>query len=262
MPVIVELRLRAERVTRTPYVPTTVQLHGVACALFEGAFSENHESQAKPFSIWPLTPATDGWLLRAAWLAAGFPQQVLASCGQLRVGPIFCTVTDLALHPESFTDLASGRPAEGVRLDFRSPTYFAQNGARIITPDPRLIVGSWRRHWNTHADPGLRIPEEDWRTLTQSLRLTEFDLSTQRRDTGYGRTRQGFTGIATLRLDETALAETRAQFTALSRYATFTGTGAQPTHGFGATTATLIPLRPDSRTDGSDTITMTHTAST
>ena len=262
MPAIVELRLRAERVTRTPYVPTTVQLHGLACALFEGTFSEDHESQAKPFSIWPLTPAADGWLLRAAWLAAGFPQQVLASCGQLRVGPVFCTVTDLALDSESFTDIADGPPGNGVRLDFRSPVYFAQNGARVITPDPRLIVGSWRRHWNTHADPGLRIPDEDWHTLTRSLRLTEFDLSTQRRDTGYGRTRQGFTGTATLRLDKTAPAETRAQFTALSRYATFTGTGAQSTHGFGATTTTLIPARPPTRTEASAPATMAPSAST
>ena len=218
MPVIVELRLHAERVTRTPYVPTTVQLHGLACALFEGAFSADHEAQGKPFSIWPLTPVPGGWLLRAAWLAAGFPQQVLASCGQLRVGPVFCTVTDLALHPESFTDLASGPPAIGVRLDFRTPTYFSQNGTRVVTPDPRLIAGSWRRHWNTHADPGLHIPDEDWRTITQSLRLTEFDLTTQPRDTGYGRTRHGFTGTATLRLDKTVTPETRAQFTALARY--------------------------------------------
>jgi len=262
MPVIVELRLRAERMTRTPYVPTTVQLHGVACALFEGAFSEEHESQAKPFSIWPLTPVADGWLLRAAWLAAGFPQQVLASCGQLRVGPIFCSVTDLALHPESFTDLASGPPGDGVRLDFRSPVYFAQNGGRVITPDPRLIVGSWRRHWNTHADPSLRIPDEDWRTLTQSFRLTEFELSTERRDTGYGRTRHGFTGTAALRLDKQAPAETRAQFTALARYATFTGTGAQSTHGFGATTATLNPARPSLRTEDRDPITDAYNMST
>jgi len=262
MPVIVELRLRAERVTRTPYVPSTVQLHGVACALFEGAFSEDHESQSKPFSIWPLTPVADGWLLRAAWLAAGFPQQVLASCGQLRVGPIFCSVTDLAIHPESFTDLADGQPCDGVRLDFRSPVYFSQGGARLITPDPRLIAGSWRRHWNTHADPGLRIPDEDWRTLTQSIRLTEFDLSTEHRDTGYGRTGQGFTGTATLRLDKTAPAETRAQFTALARYATFTGTGAQTTHGFGATAITLISARPRAHADERDPITTPHLAGT
>jgi CRISPR-associated endoribonuclease Cas6 len=148
-----------------------------------------------------------------------------------------------------------------VRLDFGSPTYFAQNSTHVITPDPRLIVGSWRRHWNTHADPGLQIPDEAAHTLTQSLRLTEFNLSTERRDSGYGHTRPGFTGAATIRLDKTAPAETRAQFTALSRYATFTGTGAQTTHGFGATTTTFIPARPDLRTELEAPATMTPAAS-
>lgn len=53
MPVIVELRLRPNR---TGYVPTTVQLHGLACALFEGGHSPDHDGQEKPFSVWPLAP--------------------------------------------------------------------------------------------------------------------------------------------------------------------------------------------------------------
>lgn len=243
VPVIVELRLRASRMTRIPYVPTTVQVHGLACALFEGVGFAGHEDQEKPFSIWPLTPLPDGWHLRAAWLAPGFSQQVLASCGRLRVGPIFCTVTDLALHPESFTDIASGDACDGVRLSFRSPTYFSSNGTRV-EPDPRLIIGSWQRRWNTYADDGLEIPDEDLRMITRSTRLTEFDLRTQPHDTGYGRTRHGFTGTAILRLDKSASGETRAQFTALSRFAEFSGTGAQTTHAFGATATTLIPSCP------------------
>jgi hypothetical protein len=240
MPVIVELRLRAGRVTHAPYVPTTTQVHGVACALFEDASSTEHQSQDKPFSIWPLTAVTDGWLLRAAWLAAGFPQQALAACGQLRVGPVFCTVTDLAIHPESFAALADGPPSDGVRLDFRSPVYFSHDGSRVVTPDPRLIAGSWRRRWNAYADENLTIPDEDWHAITHSLRLTDFDLRTQSHDTGYGRNRQGFTGTATLRLDKTVTPQARAQFTALARFAGYSGTGAQTTHAFGATTATLI----------------------
>jgi hypothetical protein len=240
VPVIVELRLRADRLTRSPYVPTTVQVHGLACALFEGADFAGHEGQEKPFSIWPLTAVEGGWLLRAAWLAPGFSQQVLASVGQLRLGPVFCTVTDLALHPESFTDLADGDPCDGVRLTFRSATYFSSNGTSIVEPDPRLIVGSWHRRWNTYTDPGLEIPDEDLRKLTRSLRLTEYDLRTQPHDTGYGRNRHGFTGTATLRLDKSASGETRAQFTALSRFAAFSGTGAQTTHAFGATAVTIL----------------------
>jgi hypothetical protein len=243
VPVIVELRLRADRVTRSPYAPTTVQVHGLACALFEGEDFSGHEGQDKPFSIWPLTPVAEGWQLRAAWLAPGFSQQVLVSCGQLRIGPIFATVTDLALRPESFADLADGPACEGVRLTFRSPTYFSSNGTSVVDPDPRRIIGSWQRHWNAHADPGLLIPDEGLLVIARSLRLTEYDLRTQPRDTGHGRTRHGFTGTATLRLAKSAPPETRAQFTALARFAEFSGTGAQTTHAFGATTTALIPAR-------------------
>lgn len=185
----------------------------------------------------------DGWLLRAAWLADGFPQQVLASCGQLRIGPVTCAVTDLALHPASFADLATGPMCVGVRLDFRSPVYFSQNGTRVVAPEPRLIVGSWRRRWNAYAPEDLAIIDEEWRTVSQSLRLTEFDLRTRPHDTGYGRDRHGFTGTATLRLDKTATPQTRAQFTALARYAEYSGTGAQTTHSFGATTTALVSGR-------------------
>jgi len=253
MPVIVELRLRGDR---TGYVPTTVQLHGLACALFEGEHSPDHDGQEKPFSIWPLTPAPDGWLLRAAWLLAGFPQSVLAACGQLRIGPVTCAVTDLALHPVSFADLAGGPPCGGARLDFHSPAYFSQNGSRVVSPDPRLIVGSWRRRWNACADAAMAISDEQWRVISRSVRLSEFDLRTQRRDTGYGRDQQGFTGSATLRVDRNAPSEARAQFIALARFADFSGTGAQTTHGFGATSSVLLlppaPL-PSEQTTASST---------
>lgn len=244
MPVIVELRLRADR---TGYVPTTVQLHGLACALFEGEYSPDHDGQEKPFSIWPLTPAPDGWLLRAAWLSAGLPQSVLAACGQIRIGPVTCTVTNLALRPLSYADLAGGPACVGARLEFRSPAYFSQSGSRTVTPDPRLIVGSWRRRWNACADPSMAISDERWRAINQCIRLSEFDLRTQRRDTGYGRDQQGFMGTATLRVDRSASVEARAQFTALARFADFSGTGAQTTHGFGATSATLLPAPAPSR---------------
>ena len=239
MPVIVELHLRVDR---AGYVPTTVQLHGLACALFEGAYSADHDGQEKPFSIWPLTSVADGWLLRAAWLSGGFPRSVLATCGQLRVGPKTCTVTDLALRPLSFAELVGGPSCGGVRLDFRSPTYFSQNGSGVVTPDPRLIAGSWCRRWNARADPGLAIEEEQWRAVSQALRLAEFDLRTQRRDNGYGRQQPGFTGTATLRVDKTASPEVRAAFTTMARFAEFSGTGAQATHGFGATTVTLLSV--------------------
>ena len=68
------------------------------------------------------------------------------------------------------------------------------------------------------------------------LSLAAFDLRTGRRDTGHGRDRAGFTGTATLRLPGTAPAAARQIFGTLARFAAYCGTGAQTTHGFGATT--------------------------
>lgn len=243
MPVIIELRLRAHRATRSPYVPTTVQLHGLACALFEDTAGADHDGQDKPFSIWPLSETPGGWLLRAAWLGPGIPQAALAACGQLRVGPIFCTATDIALRPVSFGDLAATPPCASIRLEFRSPVYFSQNGTRTVTPDPRLIAGSWRRRWNAAvpASSDLAISEEEWRDLSRVLRLTDFDLSTSRRDTGYGRDQSGFTGTAAIRVDKNGPEQARARLATLARFAEFCGTGAQTTHGFGATMLSTSP---------------------
>lgn len=58
---------------------------------------------------------------------------MLAACGQLRLGPVTCAVTDLALRPVSHADLASGPPLDDARLTFRSPTCFTQNGAHLGT---------------------------------------------------------------------------------------------------------------------------------
>jgi hypothetical protein len=237
MPAIVELRLRADRA----FEPTTKQLHGLACALFEGAYSASHVGHEKPFAVWPLRPVSDGWLFRAAWLTAGFPQTVLAACGQLRLGPVSCTVTDMALRPASHAELAAGPLDDTVDIVFRSPAYFSQNGAYVVVPEPRLIVGSWRRRWNASLlqEGELTINDELWRDLHPALALTSFELGTKLRDSGHGQTRSGFAGTATLRLAKDAPADAHHAFSALTRFADFCGTGAQTTHGFGATSVTF-----------------------
>jgi CRISPR-associated endoribonuclease Cas6 len=236
MPVVIELRLRADRA----FEPATRQLHGLACALFEGTQSPDHASQDKPFTVWPLGHTPEGWLLRAAWLPPGFPQAVLAGCGQLRLGPVTYAVTDLAFHPVPHAGLANGSAASSIDVTIHSPAYFSQNGQHVIVPDPRLIVGSWRRRWNASLPPDdeLAITEEQWRDLHQALTLTAFDLHTETRDTGHGRQQPGFTGTLTLRLGRTAPPEGGRILGTLARFAEFSGTGAQTTHGFGATTIT------------------------
>ena len=133
----------------------------------------------------------------------------------------------------------AARPAvSSVTVTFGSPTYFSQNGVGVVIPDPRRIVGSWRRNWNSSLpDAGpLSIGEDTWREMHPAIHLAEFDLRTESRDSGYGRDRAGFTGSAVLRLGRNAPASARAILGTLARFAEYCGTGAQTTHGFGTTT--------------------------
>jgi len=242
MPAIVELRLRAQG-RNPPAQPTTRQLHGLACTLFEGARTPDtqHAAAEKPFTIWPLRPAPDGWLLRAAWLPPGFPQTITAATSEVRLGPVTCTVTDLALRTATHEDLAEADPAEGARLTFLSPAYFSQNGTTVTDPDPRLIAGSWRRRWNASLPPGhdLQINPTLWRDIHLSLHVTGQGLTLSPRDTGYHQ-QKGMTGTLTLRLESATPHPARQAFAALATFAPYCGTGAQVTHGFGATKSTLL----------------------
>jgi CRISPR-associated endoribonuclease Cas6 len=236
MPVIVELRLHPERRIE----PTTRQLHGLACALFESR-GPGHGEQEKPFTAWPLRAVSGGWLLRGAWLPTGLPQGVLTSLGSVRLGSANCAVTDVTFHPVTHEELASGPPADGARLTLLSPVYFSQNGAYVTEPDPRLMVGSWRRRWNASLAAGhpLRVDGDLWRDIHLALHVTGSGLRTEPRDTGY-RQQDGLVGTMTLRLETGADVVVRAAFGALARFAEYCGTGAQVTHGFGATKTTLL----------------------
>jgi CRISPR-associated endoribonuclease Cas6 len=234
MPTLIELRLKASWEVR----PQTRQVHGLACALFEGNQGA-HLGQAKPFAVHPLSQegASGEWLWRAAWLPDTPPPATVTATETLRVGHVSCTVAELLQRRVTHAGLAAGPPRAAVTVSFGSPTYFSQNGSGILHPDPRLIVGSWRRRWNSSLPgPGpLEIGETAWRETLPFLRLAAFDLRTETRESGHGRDQAGFTGTATLRLDRDAPPAARAVLGTLSRFAPYAGTGAQTTHGFGAT---------------------------
>jgi CRISPR-associated endoribonuclease Cas6 len=101
----------------------------------------------------------------------------------------------------------------------------------VLLPDPRLIAGSWRQRWNASLPPG----DDEWKESHRLIALGAFDLCTSVQDAGHGRDRAGFTGTATLRLARTAPLAARQLLGRLARFAEFCGTGAQTTHGFGAT---------------------------
>jgi CRISPR-associated endoribonuclease Cas6 len=246
MPVIVELRLKAPR----PVRPDTRQLHGLACALFEG-LDAAHLSQDKPFAMWPLSPApgTAGqeWRLHAAWLPDGQPPASVAGPEALRLGAVTCAITETVQRAATHAQLAAGTPCGTARLTFRSPTYFSQNGTDTVLPDPRLIVGSWRRRWNASLPEGhaLAVTDDAWPEIHRAARLASFALRTEAMDSGRAQARKGFTGTATIQLAGTASTIARCAFGTLARFAEFCGTGAQTTHGFGATSVITRPAGRD-----------------
>jgi CRISPR-associated endoribonuclease Cas6 len=85
------------------------------------------------------------------------------------------------------------------------------------------------------------IEDEVWTTAKRMIELRSFDLRTVKRDGGHGGEVSGFVGTATLR---TLSADLTDVFSPLLRFAPYCGTGAQATHGFGATTVTF-PRRGD-----------------
>ena len=237
MPTLIEMHLKATWTVR----PDTGYLHGLACALFEGDGAD-HEGQRKPWTTWPLRPGAspEEWEWRAAWLPDTIPPASALAVDVLRVGHVSCVVTESRQRRVSHAALVGGPPLTQALVTFASPVYFSQNGTDTAAPDPRLIVGSWRRRWNTSLPDGdpLAISDTEGTQLTRLLTLGAFDLRTERRDNGHGRDRLGFTGTAALHLARTAPTASRKVFGALARFASYCGTGAQTTHGFGATTVT------------------------
>jgi CRISPR-associated endoribonuclease Cas6 len=236
MPTAIEMRLKAAWAIR----PDTGQLHGLACALFE-ADQGDHFGQEKPFAVWPLRPvpggSADEWSWRAAWLPDGPVPAAAVTADVLRVGQVRCVVIESTQRRVTHAQLAAGPAANKVTVTFESPTYFSQNGADVILPDPRLIVGSWRRRWNSSLPDGdaLAIGDDAWRETHRALALAAFALHTEAGDSGHGRERAGFTGSATLRLARKVPVQAGAVLGALARFGEYCGTGAQTTHGFGAT---------------------------
>jgi CRISPR-associated endoribonuclease Cas6 len=240
MPIAITLRLRPAR----QWQPDTHQLHGLACTLFEGA-EGTHGAQVKRFSVWPVMadPAdpTGGLALRCAWLGDDPPPFDPAAMSRVRFGGVPCTVVGVEEHKATFAELAASLAADAATLTFHSPTYFSQNGRAEVLPDPRLILGSYRRRWNDTLAAGsvLRVDDELWKQLHHAVGLSAFELRTAQMDSGHGRTRVGFVGTAVLRLGGEASAQVRGMFATLVRFAAYSGTGAQTTHGFGATTSSL-----------------------
>ncbi len=237
MPATIELKLQPQRQIH----PDTRQLHGLACALFEGADSASHTGQEKPFTVWPLRPggppAEQAWWLRASWLACAAPPERIETVPWVRLGTQPLRILGVERCEAGHAQLAGGPVLREVTLAFHSPVFFSRNGTDDVSPDPRLILGSYRRRWNAGLGEGhaLSIGDDAWRDTHRWVRLAGYELRTESMDGGRGRSRIGFTGTATLYLDRSAPPEAGVVFSALVRFAPYCGTGALTTHGFGAT---------------------------
>ncbi len=215
-------------------------MHGLACALFEEQ-DAGHAGQEKAFSIWPLytDPDYGGEVViwRASWLRGDGPPQSVETLPQVRLGAQPLRIIGVERCQAGHAELAGGPVLREVTLAFHSPVFFSRNGTDDVSPDPRLILGSYRRRWNGSLGEGhaLGFGDDAWRDTHRWVRLTEYELRTRSMDSGRGRSRAGFTGTATLYLDTSAPREAGVVFSTLGRFAPYCGTGALTTHGFGAT---------------------------
>ncbi|WP_157977397.1 CRISPR system precrRNA processing endoribonuclease RAMP protein Cas6 [Streptomyces triticisoli] len=248
MPAALTLHLRTIRA----WNPDTRQLHGLACALFEGDDAD-HTAQQKLFTVQqPTAQSPTALRLRATWYGARAVPGTALEPRLLRLGNTRCQVIRTELRTESFAALAAAGPTTRATLTFRSPTYFQRSGEPDLTPDPALILGSHRRSWNTGVGPDspLHIDDTAWQDLQGALRIDHLNLTTTTRDSGYDRLRTGFTGTITLRLARTTPPHTAHLLATLTRFAPYAGTGAGTTHGFGATTSVMVGERSDTARHG------------
>ncbi|GIU84522.1 MAG: hypothetical protein KatS3mg008_1297 [Acidimicrobiales bacterium] len=230
------------------------QLHGLACALFEGPDAiVPHDAQSKPFSVGPIATRPGGALeWKTSWLSDEFVPPILGRTVPARLGATPCTLRPLTVHHQSFGALVEQR-ATAAEIAFVSPTYFSRSGDDFLLPDPHLIFGSLERRWRDTAPAEFDPPEQIGKTIAAAVRVSAVDICTVRTQTFAGlavdsweplraRLRQrrtdsnapaktGFVGTISLELTDRGLAD---WFGALLAFANFSGVGRSTTHGCGA----------------------------
>ncbi|MGV9921954.1 CRISPR system precrRNA processing endoribonuclease RAMP protein Cas6 [Streptomyces cellulosae] len=240
--------LRPDDGTRPSRV-TPAQLHGLACALLEGAGADHH-GQTKPFSITPLlqAPHAPGHaLLTLGWLDDQTVPPLEKRVGeQVRIGAQFFSIEDVIAEGASYATLLALPTAERVTMDFLSVTHFTRSGRWIPLPDAELLYTSLARRWNAYAE--IPLPNPLITELRETVALTAHDVKSAPVGIGQGH-RIGFLGQATFTLTGTVHPEVASAFMALSHFAELAGAGAQTTHGLGWTTIS-VPQHRTRKTDG------------
>lgn len=180
-----------------------------------------------------------GWPLRAAWLAGGFPQSVLA------------------VRP------AQHRP-RNVRHDrpCATPGILHRTGSRAAGPDfpgPPPTSDTTARASSARSSPDRRFPgaaagtparTPAWQSTMSNGAVSRGHASGRIRPPNV--TPRCWLRSPAARLyrhgspapGQAAPPEVRAAFTALARFAEFSGTGAQTTYSFGRTAVSFLPAPP------------------
>jgi len=227
MPAVLDLELAVPSGTRV----YPARLHGAACAILERT-GIAHTAQHKPFSVGPLIEATPGrtrW--RVGWLGSAEPPPIPET---VALGPARCPIRLAPPQQRSFAELLSAPPVRHAELRFVSPTFFARKGRDLPLPDPVLIIRSLAVRWDAHAPAELALPAEALTGLLDSVYLSDAVIETRRAQVSHTMWQTGFVGTAQLSLTKAAETATAQVFIALTRFAEFSGVGAQTTHGFGA----------------------------
>src|ERR1039458_7469361 len=217
MPAIVEMRLRPSR----PLEPTTRQLHGLACAVFEGTYSASHVGQDKQFTIWPLNPDPD-------WGAPRLPDSPSIRMDVWKARG--------RSHPNPLRRILRHRRPNHPRLrrhQYPHHPRSASKGRSLTSPVDRKST----RLNSTHslpaalpiypASPNSPAPAPKPPTASASPVSSPPAISLQR-------TFINVSGRSEEHTSELHSLPTRRS-SDLPRFAEFSGTGAQTTHGFGVT---------------------------
>ncbi|MFF4652618.1 CRISPR system precrRNA processing endoribonuclease RAMP protein Cas6 [Streptomyces sp. NPDC001380] len=241
MPARWTLRLHTPSPTRPA---TPAQLHGLACALLEGAGAD-HAAQHKPFAVSPLLgadPSAGETELCLGWLDdSRAPDLEVLTGHRLRLGSQFLTVRHARVEAAPYEVLLAAPPARHAEMAFLTPAFFSRAGRWIPLPDPELLYRGLLRRWNAHS--GTPVHPQTEEELLATVVLTGHDVASASVDLGPGR-RTGFTGTASFSLLGHAGHDTADAFAALTRFAAVAGVGGQTTHGQGYVRTALTTARP------------------
>lgn len=219
------------------------QIHGIACALFEGSDTE-HTSQAKPWTAWPPQDTGSGLLtLRFTWLndAVPLPAGALRALGgSLRIHRDNVVPSGARTRHVPYGDLASTAKASPIgryRFGFHTPTFFSRGGRTTSQVDAFLVLSSLVRRWNENAPTDLAIPESTSRSLVDAAVLGHYDLETDEWSTSADVRRIGATGWADIQLARDCPPDAAAAMPVLCGAVEYLGVGKETTFGFGVVTA-------------------------